>query len=224
VNPFIDTILSDDPTVRHRSFEVLCAGMAPDVLREACEELERFRNSSTNLYERVRACLFLYAAHRFHLQEAAAWAASGTISYDGYQDILERRFEEAIARFRAAVADEGPSGALMSALAEAYRHLAFQTLCDQVRRSVRASLGNRWMFRVGHAEDHPVRMRRECEQRVQQQNAARKPRHRPIEQHRRENQQAAQRDRLKYVDEVDQAGVPPHAAVKPKKMRHRELA
>ena len=161
MNPFIDTILSDDPTVRHRSFEGLCAGMAPDVLREACEELERFRNSSTNLYERVRACLFLYAAHRFHLQEAAAWAASGTISYDGYQDLLERRFEEAIARFRAAVADEGPSGALMSALAEAYRHLAFQTLCDQVRRSVRASLGNRWMFRVGHAEDHPVRMRRE---------------------------------------------------------------
>ncbi|HNT88207.1 MAG TPA: UTP--glucose-1-phosphate uridylyltransferase, partial [Candidatus Hydrogenedentes bacterium] len=39
--------------------------------------------------------------------------------------------------------------------------LAFQTLADQVRRSVRASEGNRWMFRVGHAEDHPVRFRPE---------------------------------------------------------------
>ena len=55
----------------------------------------------------------------------------------------------------------GPNGAILSALAECYHHLSFQTLLDQVRRSVRASSGNQWMFRVGHSEDHPVRIRRE---------------------------------------------------------------
>jgi hypothetical protein len=48
-----------------------------------------------------------------------------------------------------------------SALAEAYRRLAFQTLADQVRRSVRNVRGNQWMFRVGHPADQPLRIRPE---------------------------------------------------------------
>ena len=32
-----------------------------------CEALDRFRRSSDNLYERVRALFFLYAIHRFHI-------------------------------------------------------------------------------------------------------------------------------------------------------------
>ena len=56
---------------------------------------------------------------------------------------------------------EGPSGAIFSALADCYHYLSFQTLTDQVRKSVRASKGNQWMFRVGHAEDHMIRIRPE---------------------------------------------------------------
>ena len=32
-----------------------------------CQALDRFRRSSDNLYERVRALFFLYAIHRFHI-------------------------------------------------------------------------------------------------------------------------------------------------------------
>ncbi len=43
----------------------------------------------------------------------------------------------------------------------AYHQLGFQTLADQVRRSVRAVRGNQWMFRLGHPADHPLRIRKE---------------------------------------------------------------
>ena len=56
---------------------------------------------------------------------------------------------------------EGPSDAISSALAAAYHRLAFQTLADQVRRSVRSVRGNQWMFRMGHPADHPLRIRPE---------------------------------------------------------------
>ena len=41
-----------------------------------------------------------------------------------------------------------PSAATSSALAKAYRALAFQTLADQVKESVRSHPGNDWMFEV----------------------------------------------------------------------------
>ena len=56
---------------------------------------------------------------------------------------------------------DGPSDGLSSALAQAYHQLGFQTLADQVRRSVRTVRGNQWMFRLGHPADHPLRIRRE---------------------------------------------------------------
>ncbi|MDX9975156.1 MAG: UTP--glucose-1-phosphate uridylyltransferase, partial [FCB group bacterium] len=165
MNSLIDVITSKSPDVRNRSLRELCDAMtAPDLLR-ACEELETFRLSTTNLYERVRATLFLYSIYRFHLSETAGLPDTGSIPAEGYADLLERRFEEAIRRFREAAAREGLNAALASALAESYHHLAFQTLTDQVRRSVRASKGNQWMFRVGHADDHPLRMRSELLQR-----------------------------------------------------------
>ncbi|MBN2308310.1 MAG: UTP--glucose-1-phosphate uridylyltransferase, partial [Candidatus Hydrogenedentes bacterium] len=157
----IETITSPDPAKRDRSFFALCREFEPDALREACETLEQFRRTSNNLYHRVRVILFLYAAHRFFLMESEGFAAAGRIPYGGYTDLLDRRFEEAIGSFRRAVKDDGPNSALFSALAEAYHQLAFQTLADQVRRSVRASRGNQWMFRVGHPDEHPVRIRSE---------------------------------------------------------------
>lgn len=160
MNAFIDTIISKDPEIRNRSFEALCAAMEPRAVLAACEELDAFRQRADNLYERVRASLFLYAAYRFCLQESAAFPTVGPIPYSGFEHLLARRFEEAIGDFRAALA-AGPHAALFSALAESYHHLTFQTLADQVRRSVRASRGNQWMFRVGHPHEHPVRIRPE---------------------------------------------------------------
>ncbi len=157
----VETITSQDPQVRNRSLRELLEPLSPARVLAECEALEAFRRHSENLYERVRACLFLFAACRFHLQEAPGVRRLGLVPYDGYIDLLERRFEKAIARFRAALQEEGPNGAVFSALADAYHHLAFQTLTDQVRRSVRSSRGNQWMFRVGHRADHPVRVRRE---------------------------------------------------------------
>src|SRR2546428_13278642 len=62
---------------------------------------------------------------------------------------------------------DGPSDAISSALAAAYHRLAFQTLADQVRRSVRSVRGNQWMFRMGHPEDQPLRIRPELLRKVE---------------------------------------------------------
>ncbi|NIA13684.1 MAG: UTP--glucose-1-phosphate uridylyltransferase [Nitrospiraceae bacterium] len=165
MNALIETITSADPAKRDRPFRSLCETYSAEELFAACRELDAFRRSADNLYDRVRASLFLYAAYRFHLQESPAFPGTGPIPYEGFRDQLERRFEESIARFMEAVDADGPNAALFSALAESYHYLTFQTLTDQVRRSVRASRGNQWMFRVGHADDHPVRIRPEMLQR-----------------------------------------------------------
>ena len=89
-------------------------------------------------------------------------AKAGLLPYSGYESLLHRRFEEAIDIFLdAAAVEDGVSDALASALAVAYQSLAFQTLADQVRRSVRSARGNQWMFRIGHPADLPLRIRPE---------------------------------------------------------------
>src|SRR5208282_6913559 len=79
----------------------------------------------------------------------------------GFEKLLERRYEEAIGIFLAAQNAAGASDGLSSALAAAYRGLGFQTLADQVRRSVRSVRGNQWMFRTGHPADYALRLRPE---------------------------------------------------------------
>src|SRR5262249_54167980 len=76
----------------------------------------------------------------------------------GFQGLVERRYGQAIAAFLEAMRQGGPNGAICSALAQAYEHVAFQDLADQVRRSVRSCRGNRWMFRVGGVDEHPLRI------------------------------------------------------------------
>jgi galactokinase/mevalonate kinase-like predicted kinase len=152
----IETITSPDPSVRDRAVRALVAGTPAAKILQACEELEAFRQGAENLYERVRASMFLHAIYRYELQESAELPAAGTIPFGGFNDLMERRFEPAIASFRAAVRSQGANGALASALAQAYEQVAFQTLADQVRRSVRSCRGNRWMFRVGETGEHPI--------------------------------------------------------------------
>jgi len=160
-------ITSTDPEIRNRSLDAFCrAKSLPELLAE-CADLETFRRASDNLYERVRALFFLYAIHRFHLPDKSEdLTGSGKpvrslIPYEGYTHLLQRRFEEAIEIFLAVQARDGPSEGVSSALAEAYHRLGFQTLADQVRRSVRSARGNQWMFRIGHPMDQPLRVRRD---------------------------------------------------------------
>ena len=146
---------------RDLSLDALCHGLNLDELLAECQALETFRRGCDNLYERVRALFFLYAIHRFHIPVLPATAAPALIPFAGFEHLLERRFEEAIEVFLAAQAEQGSSAAISSALAASYRALGFQTLADQVRRSVRSVRGNQWMFRAGHVDDYPLRLRRE---------------------------------------------------------------
>jgi hypothetical protein len=157
----LDIITSRDASIRDRSLDRLCQEASFTELLEECEALDAFRRKSENLYERVRALFFLYAIHRFHLPTRPELEPGGKIVFRGYEQLLHRRFEEAIEIFTAAQKADGPSDALSSALAAAYHRLAFQTLADQVRRSVRTVKGNQWMFRMGHPKDQPLRFRPE---------------------------------------------------------------
>ena len=157
----VPIITSPDPAVRNQSLDAFChAATLPDLLAE-CAELEAFRRRSENLYERVRALLFLYAIHRFHLPLKPGIGTRNLIPFNGYTQLLERRFEEAITVFLKVQHRDGPSDPISSALAVTYYRLAIQTLANQVRSSVRSVRGNQWMFRMGHPADHPLRLRRE---------------------------------------------------------------
>ncbi len=134
MNAFIETITSTDPHLRNRSFYDLCRQFTPAGLLDAFRELDQFRKRSDNLYDRVRAILFLYAGYRFFLMESPDTPATGKIPYEGFEDLLARRFETAITRFLDRIEKDGPNATLFSGLAEAYHHLSFQILADQVRR------------------------------------------------------------------------------------------
>ncbi len=174
MSQLIPLITTDDPTQRNRALADAVRGLSLAELLAECTALDAFRRTSENLYERVRALFFLHAIYRFHLpprlQPRSADAvgsvgdeAGEAIPFVGYQNLLQRRFGEAIDTFLAKQQSTGgiPTDALASALAEAYHALAFQTLADQVRRSVRSAAGNQWMFRIGHPADQPLRIRRE---------------------------------------------------------------
>lgn len=161
MSELLTIITSDIDRIRNKSLDSICKGMSADELLAQSGELDEFRRNCSNLYHRVRALFFLYAIHRFHLPKQMADRESGRIPFAGYEHLLNRRFPEAIDTFLAAQSADGPTVTLSSALAEVYHRLAFQTLADQVRRSVRTVRGNQWMFRTGHPADVPLRLRHE---------------------------------------------------------------
>jgi hypothetical protein len=167
VNGLSTVITAADPKIRDRSLDAFCRGATTDQLLAEVSELEKLRRSSESLYERVRALFFLYAIHRFHLpaRPDAIGTGRALIPFAGYEKLLSRRYEEAIGIFLNARNAEGLSDGLSSALAAAYRGLAFQTLAGQVRRSVRSVRGNQWMFRCGHPADYALRIRPELARR-----------------------------------------------------------
>jgi UDP-N-acetylglucosamine pyrophosphorylase len=154
-NLFIETIESNIPDIRNRSFHSLCHNISTDILLEYCNELELFRKTTPNLYKKVRASIFLYAIYRFYLQDAPAFNHAGQIPYSIHLDINERRFEHALEQLNK-IKDLNSS--IFSALAVAYHQITFDTLTNQVKQSVRSTKGNQWMFRVGHYLDHSIRI------------------------------------------------------------------
>lgn len=158
MNLFIETITSGEPAKRNRSFFELGKSLSSKELFKALLQLDSFRKSTPNLYDKVRAILFLYAGFRFFLMESTETPSAGKIPCAGFEDLLARRYEHGISTFLKELEANGPNATLFSALAESYHHLSFQILADQVRKSVRSSKGNQWMFRVGHEEEHPIRI------------------------------------------------------------------
>lgn len=171
MSQLIHLITSTDDTVRNQSLDGWCKKWSLSELLTEVRALDQFRRRSENLYDRVRALAFLAAIHRFHLPEKLGPGGrtptgrtpgeTGWIPFAGYQQLLQRRFEEAIDTFLRSQEQNGPNDPIFSALAVAYHRLTFQTLADQVRRSVRSVRGNQWMFRLGHPADQPLRIRPE---------------------------------------------------------------
>ncbi len=76
------------------------------------------------------------------------------IPFAGYTNLLKRRFEEAIDIFLAAQEANGPSAAISSALAAAYRSLAFQTLAGP--GAAQRAVGARESVDVPHRAIRPT--------------------------------------------------------------------
>lgn len=160
-NRLVEIITSASDEVRDSSIDAVCETASMSELLDHATALDAFRRSEPNLYHRVRALFFLQSIYRYHLPKRLPADDAGLIPYDGYDHLLGRRFLEAIDVFLQHQQSCGPSDSIASALAAAYHQLGFQTLADQVRRSVRTFRGNQWMFRLGHPADHPLRLRPE---------------------------------------------------------------
>ena len=156
MNPLIKIITSDIPRVRNQSLDSICDDADLKGLLKHCKELDQFRRDSNNLYHQVRALFFIAAIFRYHIPPKLSRDNNGRISFPGYELLLERRFGEAIDRFLLELDEAEVNDGIASALSQAYHQLAFQTLANQVRKSVRTVRGNQWMFRIGHTNDHPL--------------------------------------------------------------------
>ena len=158
MSELIKIILSSEPEIKNRSLDYFCRNASLDDLIREAQQLEIYRKDEFNLYNRVRALFFLYAIHRYYIPLQPAIGSKGLIPFEAYEHLLRRRFEEAIDILLKVQDQEGPNEGISSTLAEAYHELGFQTLADQVRISVRSTLGNKWMFRIGHPFDQPLKV------------------------------------------------------------------
>jgi len=71
----LERITSPDPSVRNLSFDSWADGQPENELLAEAVRLESFRRESQNLYDRVRALIFLATLHRFQLGAAATGTA-----------------------------------------------------------------------------------------------------------------------------------------------------
>ena len=125
-NILIEIITSEQDAVRNRSLDEVCKGATLDDLVSHCDALESFWRKTDNLYHRVRALFFLFSIHRFQLPLHYGPAHRGNIPFSAYQNLLERRFSEAIDELLESQRQDGPSDGLSSAPVS-YTHLTLPT-------------------------------------------------------------------------------------------------
>ncbi len=154
----IEIITSTDPSIKDKSIDDFCRNATLNELLAEAKELDHFRKEEQNLYYRVRALFFLYAIHRFYVPLYPEIGTEGIIPYEAFEHMLKRRFEEAIELLKNVQEKHGANEGISSGLSDAYHQLAFQTLANQVRISVRSTAGNKWMFRIGHPSDQPLKI------------------------------------------------------------------
>ncbi|MCH6256526.1 UTP--glucose-1-phosphate uridylyltransferase [Puniceicoccaceae bacterium K14] len=157
----VQIISSQEEKIRNTSLAEACSTLSVEQLLQEANALDQFRRKEDSLYHKVRALFFLNAIHRYQLPCRHGFPDQGKLSFKAHEFLLERRFEEAIAIMLDELKENGPNDTLSSSLAEAYHQLAFQTLADQVRKTVRSTSGNTWIFRMGHSLDHPLKIRQE---------------------------------------------------------------
>ena len=63
----VDIITATDEVSRNTALEVACGQLNDAALLEECDHLDTFWRRTDNLYERVRALLFLSTIYRYHL-------------------------------------------------------------------------------------------------------------------------------------------------------------
>jgi hypothetical protein len=171
-SPFIESLLATEAEAFDRPIEQLCGNRTPPELLQDCAALEAFWQATGNLYLRVRALAYLYYLHRFTLPAlveadaaAAQWPpellAPCPIPLAAHRALQSRNFAEAIELLLREGTKARLNLTLSSGLATAYQSLALQNLANQVRASVRQEAGNQWMFRIGHPDDFPLRLRPE---------------------------------------------------------------
>ncbi|MEY4566838.1 MAG: hypothetical protein RLY14_1808, partial [Planctomycetota bacterium] len=92
----IETIVSEDDSLRHRSLSSFCESRSLDELLKITAELDSFWRNAPSLYHRVRAMFFLSAIYRYELPTRLSPTSVGLIPHGAHEHLLSRRFVEAI--------------------------------------------------------------------------------------------------------------------------------
>ena len=155
-NALIETIVSEKASIRNRSINSLLQNKNKNQLLKLAEELELFRKSSTNLYHKVRASLFLFVIYRFYLEKNEKVVQHGKIPFRGVKAAFERNFEKSIDIYLKEITKNGHhDSAVFSAIAESYYNLSFEYLLKQVKLSISHCNENFLLFNVKGLDDYP---------------------------------------------------------------------
>lgn len=151
-NKLIETIISSNEALRNRSINSLLQNRSRDVLLNDTDGLELFRKSTTNLYHKVRASLFLFVIYRYHLLNSDGIVQNGQIPFEGVKAAFDRDFEKSIDIY---MKGKPHNGSVFSALADSYYKLSFKYLLDQVKLSISDCRENHNLYNINGLDDYP---------------------------------------------------------------------
>ena len=157
MNRIIETITSERPEIRNRSVEELLEGESSQSLLDLAQELEAFLRECGNLYQRVRACFFLFAIYRFYIPASRTADFPGLMPPAAARQMQSGNWEAAIRLMRPLISKD-PADIILSASATAYYRLAFSYLMDQVHESIRAAPGNEWIYQLSSIDEYPLKV------------------------------------------------------------------